>query len=211
MSYETYPLIVAAVDEELNRADLTDPQIYSFIRICELRAYRSLRIPSMEVKSALPVLPAPPGEADGVNYFAPPARWLETISLTNENGAPIEYVSQAHFRSLIASSATKFQVFTREAGSFLLWPSSGVENVHMYFYEMPVRGDAITNTAPATYLDIGEALFFGAVSEGWRFFREPDKYQTYRQMFVDALTQVQEQYDQSDVSGSTIITKNPYL
>jgi hypothetical protein len=209
VSYETFPEIVAAVREELNRADLTDPQIASFIRISEIRAYRSLRIPSMEVKSGLPVLPAPEGEADGVAQVAPPERWLETISLTNDDGTPIEFVSQQYFRQLIRAAGHKYRIFTREAGAFLLWPSAGIEQVQMYYYQMPLAG-SISNPQPATYADIGEALFFGAVSEGWRFFREPDKYATYRQMYVDFLDQVQLQYKQSDVSGSTIITKSPY-
>lgn len=210
MSYETYPEIVTAVREELNRSDLTDPQIASFIRICEMRAYRSLRIPAMEVKVALPVLPAPPGEADGVAYFSPPDRWLESISLTNEDGRPIEFVSQQEFRKRISTSSVRFTVFTREADKFLLWPSSGVGEVVMYYYQMPLRGNTTDNTTPAIYQDVGEALFFGAVSEGWRFFREPEKHATYLQMYAETLNQVNDQYRQSDVSGSTLITKNPY-
>lgn len=210
MSYETFPEIVDAVQSEMNRTDLTDAQVASFIRISEIRCYRALRIPPMEKKVALSIVPAAEEEADGVAKAAFPARWLETITLTDSAGNPIQYISQQYFRKLNSESGTKLRYFTREAEDLLVWPATDEETLQMYYYETPAAGNATDNTAPATYPYIGDALFFGATSEGWRFFREWEKYGTYRQMYADALEVLQEQFDQSDISGSTLITKNPY-
>jgi hypothetical protein len=211
VDYTTYTGIRTAVQDELNRSDATDALVASFIRISEMRTYRSLRVPSMEKKQTLFVVSSEDSDAEGAAFFYVPNRWLETITLTNEDGSPIEYVSQQYFRGLTSAAGSSYTHFTREANKFLVWPEAEDNKVVMYYYERPLAGDAATNNAPAIYADVGEALFFGAVSEGWRYFREEEKHQYYRQLFAEVLEQLQEQHDQSDISGATLITKNPYL
>lgn len=210
MLYETYTEIVTAVRDELNRSDITDAQIQTFIRITERRVYRELRIPPMEAKDALPILPASPAEADSTERFSPPGRWLETITLTTESGTPVEFVTQQLFRNLTKGAGGRSIYFTREQDVFLLWPAAGGDTVQMYYYQEPLPGDAETNNTPEIYQYVGEGVFFGAVSEGWRFVREPEKHMYYKEQFAEVLGQLAMQYKQSDISGSTLITKNPY-
>jgi hypothetical protein len=211
VDYTTFTGIRSAVQEELNRSDATDALVASFIRITETRCYRSLRVPSMEVKSELFIVPPSASDAEGAPYFFAPQDWIETITLTNAEGKPVEYVSQQYFRSLTPVAGDRPVYFTREANKFLVWPTPACESVVMYYYKRPASGDPDTNNTPAVYSDIGEAIFYGAVSEGWRYFREEEKYQYYRALFAELLEQLQEQHDQSDVSGATMISKNPYI
>lgn len=211
MDYSTFAGLQSAVRSELDRTDTTDAQINSFIRITERRAYRGLRIPSMEVKIALPVLPGAPGESDSVPYVEVPSDWIETITLTDEGGRGVEYITQQKFRQLNHESYSDLMFFTREGQKFLLWPTTGNQEVFLYYYAKPDAGDADANPAPPIYADIGEALFYGAVGEGWRFHRDNDKAAYYRALFSETLELLMRQHKQSDVSGSTMITKNPYL
>jgi hypothetical protein len=211
VDYTTYDGVLDAVREELDRDDVTDEQLRSFIRIAEQRAFRSLRIPAMEVKDALSVVPAPEGETDGTGSVPVPARWLETITLTNEDGRPLEFISQQFFRQLLPRASGRLTHFTRERNSFLLYPTAQGDTVFLYYYAKPEPGDTNANPNPPIYVELGECIFHGAVSEGWRFFREPEKHEYYKSLFFELLEQLQEQYRQSDVSGSTLISKNPYM
>jgi hypothetical protein len=211
VDYTTYDGLLEAVREELLRSDVTDAQLKSFIRLAEQRAFRTLRIPAMEVKSALSVVPATEGEADSFASIPVPARWLETITLTDSQGRPIEYISQQYFRKLPRFAAGRLIYFTREANNFLLSPGAPDEEVILYYYEKPEPGDTNANPEPPIYQVLGECLFHGAVSEGWRFFREMEKSEYYKSLSIELLVQLQEQHDQANVSGSTLISKNPYL
>ena len=223
MDYTTYTGIRSAVQEELNRSDATDALVASFIRIAEMRCYRSLRVPSMEVKETVFVLPPAAGETEGSAFFFTPARWAETITLTDTSGRPVEYVSQQYFRGLDHSTGDRPVYFTREGDKFLVWPApgdssgsgacpgSGYDRLVLYYFRTPQAGNASTNNSPSIYQDVGEAIFFGAVSEGWRYFRENEKYLYYRELFAEVLGQLQEQHDQGDISGATLISKNPYI
>lgn len=211
MEYTTYADLQSAIRSELDRTDITDAQIASFIRISERRAYRALRVPSMEVKAALPVLPGSDTESDSVPYIEIPAEWIETITLTDEAGRAVEYITQQKFRHLARNAQGSLRFFAREGQKFLLWPVTADAMVFLYYYSMPAFGDATTNPTPVNYPEVGEALFYGSVSEGWRFIRDNEKYGYYRELFAETLDLLQSQHKQSDVSGSTMITKNPYI
>jgi hypothetical protein len=210
VDYSTFTNIRSAVQDELNRSDATDALVASFIRITEIRAYRSLRIPEMEVQEPLFVIDTGSYDASGRPYCQLPSRWLETITMTDTAGTPLEYVSQQYFRKLVPQSGTQLSYYTREGNNLLLYPTTEDQAVNFYYYQRPEYGDAATNNTPAIYATIGEALFFGSVAEGWRYFREEEKYAYYRSLFAELLEQLQQQHKQSDISGSTLISKNPY-
>jgi hypothetical protein len=211
VDYSTYPGILEAVKNELNRADISLAELKSFIRISELRAYRELRIPTMEIKARINVLPPGDDVTDDTSRFPVPSNWLETITLTDEDGTPIEYISQQHFRSLGQGHAPRGQFFTREHVFFRVWPTVPQGRyVMLYYYGEPPAGNETDNTEPAAYRNIGEALFFGAVSEGWRYLRDDSKQMYWRELFAEILQQVQSQARVSEIAGSTLISKNPY-
>ena len=148
---------------------------------------------------------------DTSNFPVPP-NWLETISLTDEYGRAIEYVSQQRFRQLpIRETGNDPIYFTREHYLFRLWPNiPDGEKVVLLYYAEPDAGST-SNEEPETYHLIGESLFYGAVAEGWRFVRDMDKHNFYRQLFADLLEQHQLKAKTADYSGSTLIAQNPYF
>ena len=212
MSYESYTNIFNAVKSELNRKDITDSQIAQFIRVAEKRCYRDLRIPPMEVKALLTTVgPDYENSPHDTSKTAVPKDWLETISITDEYGRALESISQQQFRTLpIRAVAGDPMYFCREHLFFRFWPNIPEgEKVVCYYYKEPDAGST-TNEEPEAYHMVGEAIFYGAVAEGWRFVREPDKVQFYAGLFAQLLQQQQALSKQSDISGSTLISKNPY-
>lgn len=213
MNYTSYTEIANAVRDECDRSDLTDGRIDTFIRTTERRSYRDLRIPGMEVKGLI-TSAGPDWESNpqDTSRFSVPTNWLETITCTTEDGFPLEYISQQQYRNLPPrAQSRRAEFFAREHWVFRVWPNVPDQTKFvLYYYAEPEPGDAVTNNEPEMYHTIGEAIYLGAVSEAWRFFRDPEKHAYFRELFAEILGQIQKQAGMSDISGSTLISKNPY-
>lgn len=213
MQYESYTEISDAIKDECNRTDLTDGRIATFIRTSERRIYRDLRVPLMEVKGLITSAgPDWDTNAQDTSRFSVPTNWLETILCTTEDGNPLQYVSQQEFRHLTPRAQSLEAIFfTREHWVFRVWPNVPDQTKFvLYYYAEPEAADPVTNNSPEIYHTIGEAVYLGAVSEAWRFFRDQEKHAYYRDLFAEVAGQIQSLARSSDISGSTLITKNPY-
>jgi len=220
--YDVYAELRTAVGDELNRTDITDSQLDSFIRIAERRTWRKLRIPPMEVRASLSVVqPDRALDPDGLSEANIPADYLEPILFTSEVGYKIEWISSQQMRTLPTYQAVSDNLagpsyVTRERNQFKFWPSYtgpvilsyyAEPEPAKYFSEQPENG----GENPEIYDIIGEGIFYRAVAEGWRFVREPAKFEQYKKLWAAVMQDTSEQYANTDVTASTMITKNPYL
>lgn len=220
--YDVYTELRTAVGDELNRTDLTDSQLDSFIRIAERRSWRLLRIPPMEVRARISVAqPDRETDPDGLAESNIPADFLEPILFTTDIGYKIEWVSSQYMRSLptynsVSGNLEGPQYVTRERNQFKYWPSYtgyvilsyyAEPEPAKYFSEQPENG----GENPEIYDIVGEGIFYRAVAEGWRFVREPEKFAQYRELWSQVMKDTSQQYANTEITASTLITKNPYL
>lgn len=220
--YDVYAELRTAVGDELNRTDLTDSQLDAFIRIAERKTWRKLRIPVMENRVSLSVVqPDRDLDPDGLAEANIPADYLEPILFTSSTGYKIEWISSQQLRALptyqdVGSNLEGPKFVSRERNQFKFWPSYTGSVILTYYAEPePAKyfADQPENSGenPEIYDVVGEGIFYRAVAEGWRFVREPEKFAQYEQLWAGVMNDTQEQYNNTDWTGSTLQTKNPYL
>lgn len=220
--YDVYAELRTAVGDELNRTDITDSQLDAFIRIAERKSWRKLRIPTMENRVSLSVVqPDRDLDPDGLAEANIPADFLEPILFTSSTGYKIEWISSQQLRSLptyvaVGSNLEGPTFVSRERNQFKFWPSYTGSVILTYYAEPEPalyfsQQPANSGENPEIYDIVGEGIFYRAVAEGWRFVREPEKFAQYNAMWADVMNDTQEQYNNTDWTGSTLQTKNPYL
>jgi hypothetical protein len=150
-----------------------------------------------------------------------PADLLEPKLFTSSTGYKIQWVSAQFIRSLNQTVAVENneigpEYVTREKNQFKYWPSYSGPVILTYYAE-PEPGkyfaDQTENNGglPEIFDIVAEFVFYRAVAEGWRFVREPSKFQQYADLWASGMKDTQRQYDNTDFVGSTMQVGNPYL
>lgn len=215
-----YQTIFDEIRDELNRDDLTEAKINSFIRQAEKSLYRNLRIPpnlkrvsgsvvlpdwNPELSPGVPNPDYRPYDASG---FAVPTDYLEAFLMTDGNGRQVTRISAQEFRTLPRQTADAPIYFTEETGQFYFWPSYVGDFFFMYYYEPEPL--SITATENEVSHVIGEAILYAGIANGWRYIRDPEKHAYFQELAKTVFAEVTDQWKRQQMSGSTMQTRNPY-
>ena len=217
----SYDTIFAFVQSELNRGDFGTEDIDRFIRLAEKRLYRKLRIPANQKKvTGAVALPdwspkLDDGVTDNPNYapydasgFFLPPDYLEGFLMTDGSGNYVERISEQEFRKLSRTQSAFPSFWTIEAGQVYFYPSFNGDFFFIYYYE-PDPISSTNQSNPVTEV-IGEAISYMAVSEGWRFIRDPEKQMYYAEIAGSIFKEVTDQWNRSQTSGGSNVSRNPY-
>lgn len=142
--------LIAEVRAELNRADLTDGEIKSFIRRFEARANRLLRTPEMESIGSL---------STSTSAALLPTDFLEMRRVVGPDGYALDYVSPSNF----IDYRDRTPVYTLADGSIHISPAPTTATTYSLLYWAKVPALTI-NQATNWLLDRHpDAYFYGTL------------------------------------------------
>ena len=191
------------IKDVMNRTDLTDALVDTFIEHTLSRVQRLLRIPSMERTATQTV-------AGGYDGFVIPNDFLELISLRSQGNSACTKVEYTDFIALsnVEGTPTKF---TREPATnrILLHPvpTSGTVLELKYYAEFtPLSTDTSTNEIS----DIGEDLIvYGALSYASDYFIDERK-TLFESSFQNYLTEIKTQSIDEAFAGANLSISGAY-
>lgn len=177
MSIKTLTELQTAVENWLNRADLTD-RIPEFIALAEATFNRILRVQDMIKREGITF--------SGDEGTDVPDDWLETYSLRIDTNPVVlpEYLRPQDFH-LIQSSKTDglpryFTILNRE---LVVYPRAGdsVTGEHVYYSRIP----ALTTQAPTNWLlsSHPDIYLFGALLQAEPYLKNDERVQIWAAMF----------------------------
>lgn len=142
--------LIAEVRAELNRADLTDGEIKSFIRRFEARANRLLRTPEMEQLDSVLA-----DQAQGVL----PTDFLEMRRVVGPSGYALDYVSPVNF----IDYRDKTPVYTLAGNAIHFAPAPTTDTLFSLLYWAKIP--ALTADQPTNWLleRHPDAYFYGTL------------------------------------------------
>jgi hypothetical protein len=200
MSYASYSDLQTAIAGYLARSDLTS-QIPDFIRLCEVRLRRDLRIRQM-LKS---VTTATTASDETVEL---PSDFLEArdFVVVGNPVQPLNYLSPSLFnRNARAAEAGKPIDYTILANDFQLAPiPDGAYTVKLLYYAAPTfLSDS--NTSNAFLANCPDLLLYGSLIEAEPYLMNDPRLTTWVTMFNRGLSSLTTSDQQGQYSGVPLV------
>lgn len=200
MAFTSYSDLQTAIAGYLARSDLTS-QIPDFIRLCEVRLRRDLRIRQM-LKSVTTATVA----SDSTVEI--PSDFLEArdLVLVGNPVQPLNYLSPSLFnRNARAADAGKPLEYTILANDFQLAPiPDGAYTVKLLYYAAPAFLSD-TNTSNAFLANCPDLLLYGSLIEAEPYLMNDPRLQTWITMFNRGLTSLTTSDQQGQYSGVPLV------
>ncbi len=200
MSFTSYSDLQTAIAGYLARSDLTS-QIPDFIRLCEVRLRRDLRIRQM-LKS---VTTATVASDETVEL---PSDFLEVRDLVVVGNPvqPLSYLSPSLFnRNARAADAGKPLDYTILANDFQLAPiPDGVYTIKMLYFAAPTFLSD-TNTSNAFLANCPDLLLYGSLIEAEPYLMNDPRLQTWIALFNRGLDSLTTSDQQGQYSGVPLV------
>lgn len=200
MAFTSYSDLQTSIAGYLARSDLTS-QIPDFIRLCEVRLRRDLRIRQM-LKS---VTTATVASDDTVEI---PSDFLEARDLVVVGNPvhPLNYLSPSLFnRNARAADAGKPIDYTILANDFQLAPiPDGAYTVKLLYYAAPAFLSS-SNTSNVFLANCPDLLVYGSLLEAEPWLMNDPRLQTWMMMFNRGLTSLTTSDQQGQYSGVPLV------
>jgi hypothetical protein len=177
----------------LNRSDITNTLADTFLDQGIARIQRQLRIPSME-KQQIYSISAQTGSLTIPNDF------LEPIDLYADN----HYLDRITFRDMASYKHNTYtgvpHFFSREGGKYLIFPEPTSGSVILNYYSQfpAMTSDSDENILAQVASDL---IIYGALTFAADYFLD-ERAPVYEEKFLTFLTEVQEQANEQEMSGS---------
>ena len=177
----------------LNRSDCTDALADTFVDQSIARIQRTLRIPSMEKQQSYTI-------SSSTTLLVLPNDFLEIIDLYYDNTSltrvPLSQIME--YKDANENGTPKF--FTREASTLLIYPypTSGSVKLNYYGQFADMTTDSDENALAAASSDL---MIYGALGYAADYYLD-ERGPVFEQRFVQFLTEVQEQANDAETSGS---------
>lgn len=194
----TYTGLKASVADFLNRTNLT-AQIPDFIRIAEVRTYRTIRIPPMEVVTT-------PQTGLTTGRITVPTDFLELKSMVLVTDPPKELMRRplAEVRAL-NSPTGRPRAFSRLDQEWIFGPLPDQQyDVEIFYYKELAQ--LVTTTNETNYFTVSapDILLFGALREAARFMKDDTEFQRWSQLYRTAVAELQQFSDRAEWAGSRL-------
>lgn len=200
MAFTSYSDLQTAIAGYLARSDLTS-QIPDFIRLCEVRLRRDLRIRQM-LKSVTTATVA----SDSTVEI--PSDFLEArdLVLVGNPVQPLNYLSPSLFnRNARAADAGKPQEYTILAQDFQLAPiPDAAYTVKLLYYAAPTFLSD-TNTSNTFLANCPDLLIYGSLIEAEPWLMNDPRLQTWITMFNRGLSSLTTSDQQGQYSGVPLV------
>jgi hypothetical protein len=183
------------------RKNIADPIIDDFIEISLSKANRSLRIPSLEGFSSLPI--------DSNGFAKLPSNFIEVKEVQYFTGGrehilERKHISEVDFRSNSLSGGPP-QIFGRYLNQLRIapWNREDGETLNLYYYKAlpPLVNDTDTNWF-TEYCP--EVLLYGGLIELSNYTRDPEGAAMWGGKFSEKVNELQATEDRAAYSGSSI-------
>lgn len=177
----------------LNRSDVTDALADTFIDQGITRIQRSLRVPSMEKKHTY-------NFSSEVSYIALPNDFLEAIDIYYDHTA-LKRVPMAEMAARKDGNETGTpSYFAREQGTLLLYPhpTSGSLTLNYYASFTEMVNDSDENVLAMIASDL---ITYAALTYAADYFLD-ERSSVFSQKFLEFFTELQEQANDAETSGS---------
>ena len=177
----------------LNRSDCSDTLADTFVDQSIARIQRTLRVPSMEKQQSYTI-------TDKTAFLFLPNDFLEIIDLYYDNTSltrvPLNQIMD--YRDAGEFGTPKF--FAREGGSLIIYPypTSGSVKLNYYGQFAAMTADSDENNLAASSADM---IIYGALSFAADYYLD-ERGSVFEQRFVQFLTEVQEQANDAEMSGT---------
>ena len=182
----------------LNRSDITDTLADTFVDQSISRIQRTLRVPSMEKQMSYTIV-------DKTAFLFLPNDFLEIIDFyydsTSLTRLPLRDIMQR--RDGGEAGTPKF--FAREGSSLMIYPypSSGSVKLNYYGQFSTMTTDTDENNLAASSSDM---IIYGALAYASDYFLD-ERGPLFEQRFVQLLTEVQEQANDAEMSGTVQVMR----
>jgi hypothetical protein len=200
MAFTSYSDLSTTIAGYLARSDLTS-QIPDFIRLCELRLRRDLRIRQM-LKSVTTSTTA------GDSTVELPSDFLEARDLVVVGNPvqPLSYLSPSLFnRNARAADVGKPLDYTILANDFQLAPiPDAVYTVKLLYYSAPTFLSS-SNTSNAFLANCPDLLLYGSLIEAEPYLMNDPRLQTWTALFNRGLTSLTTSDQQGQYSGVPLV------
>lgn len=200
MAFTSYSDLSTTIAGYLARSDLTS-QIPDFIRLCELRLRRDLRIRQM-LKSVTTSTTASDSTVELPSDFLE-ARDLVVVGNPVQ---PLNYLSPSLFnRNARAADAGKPLDYTILANDFQLAPiPDAVYTIKLLYYSAPTFL-SISNTSNAFLANCPDLLLYGSLIEAEPYLMNDPRLQTWTALFNRGLTSLTTSDQQGQYSGVPLV------
>tara|TARA_R100001463_G_scaffold67310_2_gene120864 strand:+ start:1097 stop:1708 length:612 start_codon:yes stop_codon:yes gene_type:complete len=177
----------------LNRTDCSDTLADTFVEQAIGRAQRVLRIPSMEKTLTYSI-------SSSTTFLTLPADFLEVIDIyyASTNLSRIPQSKMVEIKQGNETGTPKF--FSREAGALKIYPYPTSGSVTLNYYAQFT--DMVLDTDENALAEIATDLItYGALSYASDYFLD-ERAQLFEGRFVQFLSELQEQANDAEVSGT---------
>lgn len=199
MSIASQAELISAVTNYLGRSDLTSI-VPDCITLFEAAANRRLRVRQMELATTL--TPSSGAASLPSDFLA----W-KRLTWTGTPGMELEYVHPDWLRAAYPASATGVpRVFTIEASSLIVRPSSDTNLSLLYWQEIP----ALSAGANWLILAHPDLYLWGALCEAWSFVPNIEKAALCKARRDEAFDEI-ERLDQKHRGPSAIRPMGPVI
>lgn len=186
----------------LNRNDVTDSQIDSFVELALSRIQRLLRIPTMERSFEADF------SASFPDSFFLPVDFLEFIDVYHSSGGKLQYKPFGQFLSIPEGAGTP-KVYTRHGGRVMVKPTppQGDKVSLLYYGEFPeftddLSSNWISDIAP-------ELLIYGALSFAADHFID-DRKPVFEEVYARTIAELELQASMLEMSGAAMTIQPTY-
>lgn len=181
----------------LNRRDITASLITTFMDLAIQRIQRELRIPQMEVVTAL--------ATDGSATLTVPTDLLEFISVHTNDTSYADKLIRCDLQTILKMSRIPGipKYYHREATSFYVgpYPEEGT-NIYVHYYQDASTLSADTDTNWLTE-DAPALLIYGALSYAADYFLD-DRKMLFEQTYQDTRDQLEIMAQQDEVENAAV-------
>ena len=189
-----------------NRRDLQN-QIPSFISLSERKIFRRLRCPANEKGATFT-----PTEGDPFPSVDIPGDYLE-LKIITVNDFPLVRISDLDFLTKIDidPAARQPREFARILGKFFFWPTPDSDYVTSLTYWADFSGTLVEDEDTNDILRIAPDVYvYGAMQEAMPFLVKDERIQVWRDLFNEALAELNNQTAEAEYSGSPVSVASAY-
>jgi len=174
----TYTELIQLIADYLQREDMMDVEIPSFIKSVEAKMNRGFRFGQMSKRSQV--------TADGTtDWFAFPDEYLACRSI-KVGDTPLEYLVPEQMDRRIGTELTQSYYYTIQAQQFRILPTPGDGAVlEITFYE---KIPALSESNPTNWVldDFFDFYYYGALAEAMLYIKNDERYTLWNTKFQEA-------------------------